>query len=135
MTNHHPILHGLYKSLCAGLLLCQSNSILAVEPTGTVCLGSNLAKPYAETTHRLYLRIDKSEKIFFPVNYAGDRVVVKDLALDKKHRVYVYFDDEVVVSWKLDFNKLQTDTVVVWRAAGSWRMDAVKRSDCKDVDK
>ena len=85
----------------------------ADETGGMVCLGRNLAKPASEHTERLYLRVDGSPKISFSIPYRGPVVVADDLDPGREHHVTVYFDDSAVQSWKLDFERLQTDCLRV----------------------
>jgi hypothetical protein len=113
------------------LLVCFINIVSSAELKGTVCLGKNLAKSLSEHSDRLYLKIDNSEKFTFERPYSGPTVVMDNLALNKDYMVYVYFDDEIVQSWELNFSKLQTESVLIWRAAGSWRMESNQASSCK----
>lgn len=99
--------------------------------TGTVCLGQNLAKPAAEHTKRLYLKVNNSEKIFFNEPYTGPQFVARGLDTSTLHTISVYFDDAIIRSWKLDFTQLKTTSVLIWRAAGSWRMEANDAALCK----
>lgn len=117
------------------VLLCFvmacANSVSANDITGIVCLGKNLALPYEEHTDRLYLRIDDSAPIHFLRPYSGPRVVARNLDFRKDHLVKVYFDGQVAQSWKLNFSELRTNSVLVWRAPGSWRMESNDVSSCK----
>ena len=106
-----------------------SGTALSKPSLGKVCLGSNLAKPLSEHTERLYLTIGNSDKLYFMRPYTP-RVVVEHLDVHKNHTVNVYFDNVIVESWKINFSKLKTNTVLIWRAGGSWRMDAIKESSC-----
>ena len=106
-----------------------STSVLADENVGRVCFGKNLAKPLIEHTDRLYLKIDDSDRLFFNRPHEGP--VLKNLELNKDHIVKVFFDDQIVQSWKFNFSKLNTQNVIIWRAAGSWRMEPVAESNCK----
>ena len=89
----------------------------------------DLAKPSSEHTDRLYLKINDSEKLYFNRPYKGP--VLENLNLNKDHIVKVYFDDQIVISWILSYSKLKTQSVIIWRSAGSWRMEAVEESKCK----
>ena len=106
-----------------------STSVLADDKVGKVCFGKNLAKPISEHTDRLYLKIDDSHKLFF--NRPIEGPVLGNLELNKDHIVKVYFDEQIVQSWKLNFSKLQTHSVIIWRSAGSWRMEPVEELNCK----
>ena len=92
------------------VLILISTSIAAESDFGKVCFGKNLAKPTGEHTDSLYLKIDDSEKLFFNRKYDGP--VISDLDLKSDHLVKVYFDDEMGMSWKLNFQKLNTQSVV-----------------------
>ncbi len=108
-----------------------SDIALSNELKGTVCLGKNLAKVSSEHTERLYLKIGDSPKIYFIRPYSGKRVIAKNLDIRKEHAIKIFFDDQIVQSWKLNFLKLKTDSVLIWRASGSWRMEPNKASSCK----
>ncbi len=113
------------------MLVSCINVTASAESQGTVCLGKNLAKTMSEHSDRLYLKIDDSQNIVFARPYDGPIVVVQGLDLSKEHMVYVYFDNQIVQSWRLNFSKLKTDSVLIWRAAGSWRMEPNVASSCK----
>ena len=108
------------------LILLFSTSVFANDNVGKVFFGKNLAKPYSEHTDRIYLKIDDSEKLYF--NRKQEGPVLENLNLNKDHIVKVYFDDELARSWILNFLKLKTRSVVIWRSAGAWRMDALEES-------
>ena len=103
------------------VLLLFSTSVMAGENTGNVFFGKNLAKPLVEHTDRIYLKIDNSEKLYFNREHGGP--VLEKLDLNRDYVVKVFFDDKVAQSWILNFSKLKTDSVIIWRAAGSWRME------------
>lgn len=88
----------LYTLLCSISALAHS-----IEQTGIVCLGSNYAKPLAEHTKRLYLRVNDSPKIYFLESYRPPRIVIEGLDLTSTHTIYVYFDNKLTQSWKLNF--------------------------------
>ena len=131
-----PALYRLYIYCCANkfkiitsqilLILLFSTSVFADENGGKVFFGENLAKPYSEHTDRIYLKIDDSEKLYF--NRKQEGPVLENLSLNKDHMVKVYFDDKLARSWILNFSKLKTKSVVIWRSAGAWRMDALEES-------
>ncbi len=103
------------------LLILLTTSVSANDNIGKVYFGKNLAKPFSEHTDRLYLKIDDSDKLFFNREYSGP--VIDKLNLNTDHIVKVYFDDQVARSWKLNFSKINTHSVIIWRSAGSWRME------------
>ncbi len=111
------------------LLTLFSAAIMAANNEGTVCFGQNYAKPFDEHTDRLYLKINDSEKLYF--NDLLEKPVQKNLDINRNHLVKVYFDNQIASTWILNFAKLNTQSVVIWRAAGSWRMDPVDRSICR----
>jgi hypothetical protein len=113
------------------MMMSSTYVALANEQTGTVCLGKNLAKPISEHTSRLFLKIDNSPKLYFKKPYIEPATVLRNLDLKKKHKVNVYFDNKVVESWTLNFSKLKTKSVLIWRAPGSWRMEPNEASSCK----
>jgi hypothetical protein len=111
------------------LWMLVADPVLASDVSGKVCFGKNLAKPLSEHTDRLYIRIDDSEKLFFNRPHTGP--VLNNLDLTTDHIAKVYFDDQLAQSWKFNFEKLNAQTVVIWRAAGSWRMEPVVGARCK----
>jgi hypothetical protein len=111
------------------LILFISSTVRANDFSGKICFGHNLAKPYIEHTDSLYLRIDGSQKLYF--NKVREGPVLDDLDLDMDHVVSVYVDGELGVSWRLNFRQLKTGTVLIWRSAGSWRMEPIQASQCK----
>lgn len=112
-------------------LLSFSYKAFSNEQKGIVCLGQNLAKAASEHSNRLYLKVGDSEKIYFVDPYNGPRITLKNLDLQKAHTVKVFYDDQVVQSWKLNFVELKTESVLIWRASGSWRMEPYDASLCK----
>lgn len=107
-------------------LLILSTSVLASDNNGgKVFFGKNLAKPASEHTDRLYLKINDSKKLYFNRKYEGP--VMENLDLNKDHIIKVYFDDQATISWVLNFSKLKTKSVVIWRSAGSWRMKPLEK--------
>jgi len=112
------------------LLFCLlATAVEANSHSGTVCFGKNLAKPSSEHTDRLYLKIDDSEKLYF--NRPQNGPVLANLDINRTHMVKVYFDDQLGKSWTLNYSKLNTQSVIIWRSAGSWRMEPNKAFDCK----
>ena len=122
MYSHMAILYALH---CGISTLAHST-----EQTGTVCLGSNYAKPLAEHTKRLYLKVNDSSKIYFLESNQPPRIVIEGLTLGSTHTVYVYFDNKLRESWKLNFGKLGSHAALIWRAGGSWRMEPIDPTSC-----
>lgn len=113
------------------MLLAAVCTVSANEGQGIVCLGKNLAKTLSEQSDRLYLKIGDSEKIYFEHPYYRPKVVSKNLDRRQDHVVKVFYDDKLVQSWKLNFKKLKTDGVLIWRASGSWRMEPYDAGLCE----
>ena len=113
------------------LLLNVSMNALSEEPGGSVCLGKNLSIVASDHSDRLYITVGDSPRIYFDRASDGPKLVVQHLDLDKSHVIKVHFDGEVVESWKLNFATLATDTVLVWRAKGSWRMEPIRLEQCE----
>jgi len=111
------------------LLLLFSTSIVANDKMGKVYFGNNLAKPHSEHTDRLHLIIDDSEKLYFNRSHEGP--VLNDLDINIDHMVKVYFDNQLGSSWVLNFSKLKTQSIIIWRSAGSWIMEPLEESTCK----
>jgi archaellum component FlaG (FlaF/FlaG flagellin family) len=107
----------------------------SAEVKGVVCLGKNLAKSLDEHSDRLHLKVDDSHKIVFKHPYSGPTVVADNLDLDQDHEIAVYFDGRIVQSWRLNFSVLNTESVLIWRASGSWRMEPNRVSECRQQQK
>jgi hypothetical protein len=119
------------RALLVLFVLTLTSVSSADDALGTVCLGKNLAKPLVEHSDRLYLRIDDSEKRFFDESSDLPRIISDGLDIRADHIVRVYFDDRVVESWRLNFSLLRTNSVLIWRAAGSWRMEPFDAALCR----
>jgi hypothetical protein len=111
------------------LFLLLSSSAVANDRVGKVCFGKNLAKPLSEHTDRVYLKIDDSDKLYFNRPHNGP--VLAGLDINKNHTVKVYFDNQLVRSWPLNFSEQGSHSVIIWRSAGSWRMEPSDESKCK----
>ncbi len=111
------------------ILILFSAPVSANDHIGKVYFGKNLAKVQSEHTDRLYLKIDNSEKLYF--NHPHPGPVLDSLDIKTDHAVKVYFDDQIGESWKLNFLELNTSSVIIWRAAGSWRMEPAGESVCE----
>lgn len=110
--------------------MSATHNVFSSEQMGTVCLGKNLSKVSSEHSDRLYIKIGDSSRIYFLRPYSGPGIVLKNLDIKKDFSVSIFFDDEVTQSWKLNFSKLKTESVLIWRSAGSWRMEPNKVSTC-----
>jgi hypothetical protein len=106
------------------VLLIFSTSAMANDNVGKIFFGKNLAKPSSEHTDRLYLKINNSEKLYFNRKHEGP--ILEKLDLNKDQIVRVYFDDKIAQSWILNFSKLKTQSVIIWRSSGSWRMEPLE---------
>ena len=94
-------------------LFIFSTSVAASDDLGKIYFGKNLAKPASEHTDRLYLKINGSQKLYFNRIHQGP--VLANLNLVTDHIVKVYFDDKLTQSWILNFEKLNTHSVVIKR--------------------
>lgn len=117
----------LYRSFI--ILLFISTIVLANNNVGKICFGKNLAKSLDEHTDKLYLKVDNSDKLFF--NHPHEEAVLNNLDITKNHIVKVYFDDQLCESWILNFSKLKTQNIIIWRSAGSWHTQSVSTSVCR----
>ncbi len=111
------------KKFIIFLFIVFSASVSANDNIGTVYFGENLAKTLSEHTDRLYLKIDASENLYFNRQHSGP--VANNLDINTDHMVKVYFDDQICHSWKLNFSKLNTHSVIIRRSPGAWRMEPV----------
>ena len=123
--------HIVNRALIIFAVLLPSQSLSAEEAGGIICLGNNLAKVADENSRRLHLQVDDSSNIYFTKPYNGPTLVEKGMSVTSDHTIKVFFDGDVVQSWTLNFERLNTNSVVVWRSAGAWRMDAIDASLCK----
>lgn len=104
-------------------------SSLTYGASGKICFGKNYSKIAGEHGNSVYLKIDKSDEIYFNVNYAGPATAGLDLNLE--HNIEIYYEGMLVKSWQLNFSKLGQNQVVIWRSAGSWRMKPVDVGECE----
>ena len=121
----------MLKVLLLIILVLFLDTAQSSELKGMICLGKNLAKPLSEHSERLYLKVNDSPNIYFVRPYSEPKIIALNLDIQKDHIVKVYFDNKVVQSWKLNFLKLKTNSVLIWRATGSWRMEPNDASSCK----
>lgn len=112
----------IIKTLLIATLVCLSNASMANELHGTVCLGKNLSIIASDHSDRLHFTIDDSAKFYFDKPFIAPKIVAKSLDINIEHIVSVYYDNKVVHSWSLNFSKLKTNSVLIWRAKGAWRM-------------
>ncbi len=117
--------------LTSMLLQMLLAGVAANEAGGTVCLGENLSKPPEDQSPRLHLTIDDSPPIHFEPEYRGPRIVAAGLGRGKPHLIKVYFDNQVVKSFKLDFRKLKSDSALLWRGPGAWKLEANAAASCR----
>ncbi len=94
----------------------------------SVCLGRYLSK--VNDAHRVSLKIGDSKKIYFNKPQKPPKIVVEKLDMNEKHQVRVFYDDQVVSSWYIDFKNLNCKMVCIWRSAGAWRMDPILSNKC-----
>lgn len=129
MESRSHSLERLIGGLLALFLAIGSTASVSAD-TGGVCLGPNLTKALELPRERLFITIDNSEPLYFDSQNSQPHLVLDGLSLDSPHMVKVHFDGQIVKSWVLDFKKLGTPLVLIWRAAGSWRMEPVTADRC-----
>ena len=103
----------------------------AAEEKGSVCLGPFLSVVWYEPSDRPYLTIGDYGPFRFEQGKQFSRFVTKDLDINKVYRVKIHYDGRVVSSWDLNFDKIGSNTVCIWRDKGAWRMEPLKNSKCK----
>jgi hypothetical protein len=118
------------KKFAVLLFIVFSVSVSANDNIGNVYFGENHAKIFSEHTDRLYLKIDDSANLYFNRHHSGP--VINRLDINTDHMVKVYFDDQICHSWKLNFSKLNTHSVIIRRSPGSWRMEPVANMALKN---
>ena len=95
------------------------------EGKGSVCLGPFLSIILYENSKRPFLTIGHYGPFYFDQANQPTRLVAEGLDLNKTYKVKVHFDGKVVTSWDLNFEKLGTDMVCIWRSKGAWRMEPI----------
>jgi hypothetical protein len=119
---------GVLASVAAAGPVCAEDGPLVRH--GSVCLGPNLAKAnHADWISRLAVKVGADG----PFDFVGvPKLVVQGLPLDKAQRVQVLYDGKVIESWTLRFEARDGDAprVMIWRAAGSWRMEPTAPDRC-----
>ena len=101
------------------------------EGKGSVCLGPFLSVVWYEPSTRPYLTIEDYGPFHFDQENQLSRFVAEDLDIKKVYKIKVHFGGKVVSSWNLNFDKIGSDMVCIWRDKGAWRMEPVKKSKCK----
>ena len=121
------------KILIGFIVLCfVSFPLFALaENKGSVCLGPFLSVVWYEPSTRPYLTIGNYGPFHFEQGNQPFRLIVEDLDIKKVYRVKVHYDGKVVRSWNLNFEKIGSDRVCIWRDKGAWRMEPIKNSKCK----
>jgi hypothetical protein len=98
---------------------------------GSVYLGPFLSVIWYEPSKKPYLTIGE----FGPFKFENDgqisKLIIDDLDLGQIYKVKVHYDKKVVESWDLNFDKIKSDIVCIWRAKGSWRMEPYEKSRCQ----
>jgi hypothetical protein len=107
--------------------------IPCLSGAGEVCLGNNLSKIADEHTHLLQIQVDDLPPAYFARPYLGPKQIAKNLNETKTHSIKVYFNGNVVKSWSLEFNSFTSGSVLIWRSAGSWRMDLNEVGKCNNT--
>lgn len=112
-------------------LLCLPRTAVAVDE-GKICIGPNLTivSPNEWKDDLISIGIDDLPPHSFAF-HQQPTIVRRDLDTDKTYVVRVYARREVVASWRLNFSKLRTTTVQIWRSKGYWHMDPIDESKCK----
>ena len=98
---------------------------------GSVCLGPFLSIVLYEPSKRPYLTIGDYGPFHFDQVNQPTRLVAEEFDLNKTYKVKVHFGGKVVTSWDLNFEKLGTDMVCIWRSTGAWRMEPITNGKCE----
>lgn len=106
-------------------------SFVFAQDKGSVCLGPFLSIIMYAPSNRPYLTIGDYGPFHFEQTNQTCRLVAEDLDLNKVYRVKVHFEDKVVTSWNLDFKKIASNMVYIWRDKGAWRMEPIKNGKCE----
>lgn len=94
--------------------------------TGAVCVGFDFSKALPDTD--LYIKIGSLEKKLYS-NSSG-KTIYDQLDLKTTHYVQVLKGDDPFKTFSLDFKKLKTNFVIIWKAPGEWRMTPLKKGKC-----
>ena len=101
------------------------------EDKGSVCLGPFLSVVWYESSTRPYLTIGDYGPFHFYQENQQSRLVAEDLDLNRTYKVKVHFGGRVVRSWNLNYDKIGSDRVCIWRDKGAWRMEPIENSKCE----
>ena len=93
---------------------------------GAICLGPDLSM--AGVDYDIFISVDWKKKKF-----SGEQghIAFDDLELNKKHIVRLFKGNKQFQSFKIDFRKLKSNFVVVWKAAGYWKSMSVGGEKCE----
>ncbi len=88
----------------------------------TICLGKNESKLAIEHSDKLYLTINDQQKFYFNKPYTRPVPLKSQLPTDKVHTVSVYLNSELAKTLHVNFIKLKSTEVTIWRSAGGWKL-------------
>ena len=101
------------------------------EDKGSVCLGPFLSIILYQPSNRPYLTIGDYGPFHFEQSSQPCRLVAGGLDLKKVYKVRVHFEGKVVTSWNLNFEKMGSNMVYIWRDKGAWRMEPIRNGKCE----
>lgn len=94
---------------------------------GAICLGPDLS-PAPRPKQSVFVQIEGRQSIdFYEKMY---KIAYDDLDLNKVYIIKWVYQGKPFVSWKVDFRKLNTNMVMVWKAYGTWKMEAIDDGRC-----
>ena len=117
-------------------MLCFSSFVLIAAElqshsksmnSGAICLGPDLSMIQPDSD--IFISLDNSKKELF--SDSRGKIPFKDLNLKKKHLIRLFKGDLQFTSFNVDFKKLKTNFVIVWKASGYWKSMAVGGEKCE----
>lgn len=99
---------------------------LASDPTGAICLGPDLSKAYPASD--IFVSIKGVGKKLF--SGSSETIAFDKLDINKEHTVDLIQGTKKFDSIRIDFKKSKTNFVVLWKAAGAWKVIPVGGEKC-----
>lgn len=99
----------------------------ASEVQGAICIGPDHSK--ARSTEEIFVKVDGAEKKSY--SKSEGLILFKDLDLDKIHTVHLLVGNKSFLTLAVDFKKLKTNFVILWKAAGAWKLLPVGGTKCE----
>jgi hypothetical protein len=93
---------------------------------GAICLGPDLSKGPHEKN--FFLQVNESNKVRFSGNQ--EKIAFTRLSLRQTQYVHIFKGEIEIQRLVIDFERIGTNFVVLWKAAKKWRIYPVGGEEC-----